>query len=1369
MNFVKKIPYPIRWQNILKTCSGWLLLPERYLLLFLLTLCCGLTFAQGNSYAFDYFSQENGLSNNQVHCIFQDRKGFMWFGTTQGASRFDGYRFTVFENSPEDSTSLKGNLVRVIFENHEGKLFVGTENGGLNLFDREQECFSPLFDRHPELQLEQASANTIAEDREGRLWIGSDRCLLLLHPDGRLEKARPREADRSKPFKGNFVRVAVFDHSGKLWMGTNNGIFILDPAANVVKPFTLPFGINQNQEIWELLAGADGKIWIGTYASGIFIADPTTGELRHVNPDPSNFRSSTVRTISCDQQGNYWIGTRGGLYLFHPEKGVINSWFHDERDSQSLAHNSILRVFHDNRGDTWIGTRSGINLMIHNKQVFRQYRSLPFDNHYLNNNEVYCFWIDKQKKIWVGTEDGGVNILDPVSGTFEYLQRRPNDPNSLSVNCIKALMPDNRGNLWIGTFLGGIDVLNLTTRKITHYRHDPANPKSISDDRIWAFLSDSRQNIWIATSLGVDRFDPATGTFQHYPQLAGNEQVNWISEDSDGDIWMGTKERIIIYNPETEKIIRYPEYSRAFTEDSRKRVWITTLNRGVALYSKEKGALKYYREKDGLANNQTLGILEDNNRNLWVSTSNGLSCFNPETGFFRSFSRKDGLQNDQFCYGAAYKSPTGELLFGGISGFNIFNPLDIKANNQAAPIVLTDLKIFNKSIEISRHKGSILPKSISETDEITLPYSQKVFTVEFAALDFGNNEKNLYSYYLEGFDKEWNEPGTSRTATYTNLDPGQYVLRIKSVIPGIPDAGNERTLRITVLPPFWKTWLFKVLLLAVISLLIFTLIKFFINREKLKNELIFERMKARKLHELDMLKLSFFTNISHEIRTPLTLILGPLEKLMTNRIPPEEIPAHLEIINRNAQQLNRLINQILDFRKLETSSLKLEFSRGDLVSFVSGVVSSFENYAREKEINLHFNALTPKILALFDPDKLEKILNNLISNALKFTGTGGLVNVNLSLVFDTPEGGSGSQPDQRFVEITVKDTGTGISQADFDRIFQRFFQSGEERRQPGSGIGLALVKELVKLHDGKVFVSSEPDKGSLFTVRLPYLEAVSEETAPADEENQPADGVSESFRSKIMLLAEDNADVRYFIRSHFSSAFQILEARNGQEGWDIATKTIPDVIISDILMPEMDGLELCRRVKNDERTSHIPVILLTALTSKEQELEGLSFGADDYITKPFDLAILQTKVENLLSVRQSLKQKYTGELVLQPKNILISPPDERFLQRAIEAVEKNIADSDLDIERFAAEVGVSRMQLYRKLNALTDMTVKEFIRSIRLKRAAQLLLQKNLTVSEIAFSVGFKDVSHFRKCFRQEFGMSATQYIGQYDDENGVE
>jgi signal transduction histidine kinase/ligand-binding sensor domain-containing protein/DNA-binding response OmpR family regulator len=1326
-------------------------------------------------FTFDIFSQEDGLPNNQIQCIYQDKKGWMWIGTSQGLSRFDGYTFVNFLPNPNDSNSLRGNLVRVIKEDKNGNLLVGTENGGLNIFDRKKERFYNPYKNHPFFKFKAISVNAIETDKIGNLWIGTDFNIFKIDTSGNLILIKPQFQESNIDFSGNYVRNLQFDKSGILWIGTNNGVFIYNTSSNKIESFDLPFEDNQNKEIWEIFPDEEGLFWIGTYSSGVFIVDPVSKKIQPVQLSPANRRSETVRTISKGVFGEYWIGTRGGLYTYSKSRGVTGFYQHDERKPRSLSNNSILSVFHDNKGETWIGTRGGLNLLAKSKQVFRNFTALPGDNHHLNSSTIYAFWIDKNKNIWIGTEDGGINIFNPETGTYKYMMHNERDVNSISQNCIKAFQYDGNGKLWVATYLGGIDVIDLMTGKISHFKHNSEISGSLSDNRVWDICKDKNGEIWIATTGGVDRYIKESNTFKHYTQIMGSEQVNWIETDSNGNIWFGSINEVIVFNPDENTIARHLEHSRAMHEDAKNRIWITTLDKGVAIYTASGGAVKYYNESDGLANNQALCIEEDDENNLWISTSNGLSKFNAEKEVFQNFTSKDGLSNNQFCYGASYKTETGEILFGSVSGFNIFNPAEIVSSDDDIPIVFTDLKIFNKSVPIGTDKKSVLQKSISETEHLVLKFHQNVFTLEFVALNFVNSDKNQYSYILEGFNREWNEPSSIRSATYTNLNPGNYTLKIKRVVQGIENGKNELHLKITILPPYWKTkWFLSIIIITIVTL-IYILLRFIMNREKIKHQLVLERVNARKLHEFDMLKLKFFTNISHEIRTPLTLILGPLDKLINTDISKEELKENLQLIQRNAKNLDKLINQLLDFRKLQSGNLKLNLTEADIVDFIRTIVNYFNDYAVEKEITLKFNTLKKVLNAVFDADKIEKILNNLISNSFKFTGQGGTITVNLSLVFDTDDNDfNETEKEKQFIEIAVKDTGKGIAAKNLNRIFQRFFQSEKEDENSGVGIGLALVKELVDIHKGNIFVASKPGKGTKFTIRIPYYSTLSEkqpenetgkletETAKTElpeefdeESNQP------NLSSKIMLIVEDNADVRRFVAGHFKTTFKIAEAKNGEEGWEKAVEMIPDIIISDVLMPVSDGYELCKRIKNDERTSHIPVLLLTALHSKEHEIKGLTTGADDYITKPFDLSVLQVKVENLLSIRESLKQKFTGTVMLQPRNVIISSPDDRFLQKAIEVIENNISDCDLDIESFSVKVGVSRMQLYRKLHALTDMTVKEFIRHIRLKRAAQLLVQDKLNVSEVAYEVGFKDLSHFRKCFRREYGMSASEFVAK--------
>ncbi|MCX6239349.1 MAG: triple tyrosine motif-containing protein, partial [Bacteroidia bacterium] len=847
-----------------------------------------------NNLNFDFYSQENGLSNNLIHCILQDKKGWMWFGTSKGVCRFDGYKFTVFKNDPEDSTSLKGNLVRTIIEDQKGQLWIGTENGGLNKFNSEKENFEHFFYSGSQAVLKDATVTSIYEDPSGVFWIGTERRLYRMENETTLSEVKPS----NQIVFSEYFRVTQSDKSGKIWLGTNRGLYLYDPKNNQVQKIKLLQNLSDNQQIWSIFMDEDGLLWIGTYADGLFTINPLTLEVKHPTLDPDNDRSQTVRAISKDRNGKYWIGTRGGLYIYERNKGITAFYFHDEREPNSLVNNSIQCIFHDLKGDVWIGTRNGINFLIEERQNIQGYKSMPGDDRYLNSNEVYAFWIDPKGDIWAGTESGGINILNRKTGHFRYMLPQKGNPNSLSVNCIKALLDDGKNNLWIGTFLGGIDVLNLQTGKFKHYRNDPANPVSLSDNQVWALLRDSNNDIWVGTSNGFDKFNQVTETFTHFGNLVDNKPVNWLAEDSDHLLWVGSAD-LIIYNLKDQKVTRIKENTRYMFQDSKKRIWLATFNLGIALYTKEKGIIRYYNEKNGLANNQTLTIQEDNEHFLWISTTNGLSKFDPETERFHNYSLKDGFQNNQFTYGAACKTIEGELLFGGISGFNIFNPTKIKSNKYFPPIVLTDLKIFNKSVKIGDSKKDVLTKSISETKNITLHYDQNSISLDFASFDYSNSLGIQYSYFLEGFDKDWNEPSVNRTATYTNLGHGEYTFQVKTVSIDRKEINQGPVLKIVVLPPFWKTWLFRIIALFTIGLAIY----------------IFYSLKL-KLYREKQKELSILVEKRTQEITLANKILRERQTLIEDQ--SEELRAHAE----NLKEANDLLLENQSFIKLQTNKIQ---------------------------------------------------------------------------------------------------------------------------------------------------------------------------------------------------------------------------------------------------------------------------------------------------------------------------------------------------------------------------------------------------------------------------------------------------------------
>ncbi|MDR0412607.1 MAG: response regulator [Dysgonamonadaceae bacterium] len=1291
---------------------------------------------------FDKITQDNGLSSNHILCIFQEKAGWMWIGTSLGLNRYDGYQFTVYKSDVDGFGTLRGDLVRCIFEDRNNRIWVGTERGGLNLFNRDEEVFTHFTFKDANIDTV-FSVNSITTDANNRLFLGTSKGVAFLNDENQLELLPVKALNDARMPE---VSKIYFDKKNNLWIGTLSGLFVYDFSKHKSERKPLPGTVLPYDEIHSLYFDSDNILWIGTYNSGVYTANVHSGTIRKFDSWIKFARSETVRAIREDKQGLLWFGTRGGLVSYDKENQQYNVFLRDEDEGLSLSLNSVLSLCVDSKGDLWIGTRGGINYRNIDKQAFIHIKASKNDDRFLNNAEIYSFHLNGPDLL-IGTESGGVNIYNTLTHRFRYLTTK----NGLSDNCVKSFVKDGN-EILIGTYQGGITIVDARTYRVKSIlRHKKEDPASLTDDVVWCLFKDSREKIWVATNKGVALYNRKTGTFTQRTDFFPNQVCYWIKEDPSGDLWFGGDD-LFIYNPVTNTVRKYSERTRDVIPTTNNQYWLATRGHGLALFEKEKGTQEYLTESDGLCNNNVQSLRRDESGYIWISTFNGLSRLNEATGEFTNFDVNDGLQGNQFNYGAV--ATRGEqLIYGGINGVNLFNPSEIRKNTFVAPVVFTGLKIFNRPVEI----GTSIKKSINVVKQMELRSNQNVFSIEFAALSFANSQKIEYAYMLEGFDKEWILSGTTHTATYTNLYSGKYLFRVKVLDPNKAWSLEEAQLEVIIHPPFWNTWWFRLIVATAIVLFVIYLAMFYLHRAKLNNELVFEKTKARKLHEIETMKLRFFTNISHEIRTPLTLILGPLGQVLDRGSIDLDSKNKLHLVKRNADQLLKLINQLLDFRKLEAGKQNVYYEKSDIVLFIRAIVESFQSMAAEKKLQLSFTSQKDFLFTWFDNDKIQKIVNNLLSNALKFTNPSG----NVSVTFSFSDNPSAERIESRaFYAITVKDTGVGIPQKHLTKIFERFEQGSNGENVRGSGIGLSITREFVKLMDGEIDVESEEQQGTSFTVRFPLL--FDADVKKDEVIERPEDLILSDKNRKIILIAEDNKDVRDYIASNFRSEYRVVEAENGKEAYERAIKYIPDIIISDLLMPVMGGDAFCKKIKKDERTSHIPFILLTAVTSRESEKESLKAGADDYITKPFDVNILKLKVDNLLSLRDTLRDKYRNDFLMQPSPVTLISPDEKFLKKAVDIIEQNISNEDYDIETFASDIGVSRMQLYRKLEALTSMTVKEFIRNIRIKRAAQLLEQNKANVSEIIYQVGFRDLAYFRKCFREQYGTSPSEYAEKF-------
>jgi signal transduction histidine kinase/ligand-binding sensor domain-containing protein/DNA-binding response OmpR family regulator len=1367
--------------------------------------------SQPANFKFSRIDINNGLSNNQINCILKDNMGFMWFGTMSGLNRFDGYSFKIFRHDLRDTTSISDNFIWDLFEDHLGRLWVGTRSG-FNIYDPRTETFN----RDPSaflrsLNIQDESLSDILRDNKGNYWfISSETGLYKYNIQTNTIANINHNANDSNSIATDYIADICEGPQNNFWIVHHNGMLEKMDYKNHRIIYSNDFLYRRYKGEYleyDLFVDADEDLWIyvSNYARGIFYFNSSRQAFRHFQEgSPAvNLNTNIVRGVAQDNNGLIWIGTdHGGINLLDKKTFTFKYLTHNNEDEKSLSQSSITSLFKDDLGIMWIGTfKKGINYYNEDIFKFRLFKNQASDPFSLSYDDVNCFAEDANGNLWIGTNGGGLLFYNRDNNRFTRYLHDPDIKNSISNDIIVSLCTDHLQNLWIGTYYGGLNCFD--GKKFKHYLHNPSDPKSLSDDRVWEIFEDSEKNLWIGTlGGGLDRFDHRNDVFIHHRSDQANsihsDFISSIIEDRVGNLWIGSAHGIDfldkqtgIFTHYTHDVDNHRSISNnniiAIIEDMRGLIWVGS-REGLNLLNRKDQTSNVFRMEDGLPDNTISSILEDNNGNLWISTPNGLSNLlinknindSEYTFSFKNYDETDGLQGREFNENAACKTSRGELIFGGPNGFNIFHPDDIKENTIVPELVFTDFQIFNNSIGVNEKADGrvVLKQSITLTREIVLKYRENVFSIEFAALSYSHPGKNSYAYILEGFNTDWlTTDGSQRKATFTNLDPGEYVFKVKA--SNNDGYWNEEgaSLRIKILPPFWKTPVaFIIYAIFIIGVLLFSR-RLILERERMNHRIQQERQEAKHMHELDMMKIKFFTNISHELRTPLSLIASPLDKMMKSTKNPEQKRQFL-LISRNVRRLLNLVNQLLDFRKMEVEEFTYNPVEGDIISYIKDTAESFTDLAEKKKINFSIQSQVNGLEMLFDQDKLEKIMFNLLSNAFKFTPEHGSITVNISLVNSNNDPGKNS----KLLNIIVSDTGIGIPEDKHNKIFDRFFQNlvPGSAVNKGSGIGLALTKEFVKLHGGTISLKGESDKGTSFSVLLPVknaddyikdqlsanLELPADENAEQKKVTRQQEIMNIDHKKPLILLVEDNHDFRFYLKDNLKQYYNIIEAGSGKEGWEKTLNVIPDLIVSDILMSEMDGIELCRKVKSDQRTSQIPVILLTARAGDKEKIEGFNTGADDYITKPFNFEILQSRIRNLITIRESMRKNYLKHIRITPKEISITSLDEKLIQKALAIVENNISNPDFSVKELSNELGMSRVHLYKKLSSLTGKTPIEFIRIIRLKRAAQLLEKSQLTVSEIAYEVGFNNPKYFAKYFKAEFNILPSQYAGKRKAQN---
>ncbi|UII23705.1 hybrid sensor histidine kinase/response regulator transcription factor [Fulvivirga ligni] len=1336
-------------------------------------------------YQFEHLDVKDGLSHGQINCFFKDSRGYVWIGTSTGLNLYNGYSIKTFNNLPGDAQTLNANDVERISEDPEGNIWVSTYQG-IGVYNPVNETFSQNIEAFvAQYQLPNTDVFKILKGDSGQYWFLNENAGVTYFN---------AENGETKHIKLSTSEVSdiQLDGNGDLWAIHTNGLLqkIDHQKLQVRSTYSELAHVVASQEVdYQFNIDADGHLWIyqPNYSRGVYFFEPQSGRLTHYSKNIKEHKldNDLVTGVVEVSPGIIWVGTNhGGINVIDKKQNTIKYLVHHPEVPNSLSHNSVYSLYKDEDDIIWVGTyKNGINFYHKNIKRFNHYKHLISEPASLPYNDINRFVEDDEGNLWMGTNGGGLLYFNRQTNTFKQYKADPNDPNSLSSDVIVSLLIDKDNVLWVGTYLGGLNRFN--GKGFDHFREDNQDSTSISDDNVWELLEDSFGNLWVGTlAHGVDLLNPDNEQFTHYDVDTVNQRnslhSNYIlalEEDANGNIWVGGGNGVDVFNPKTgyeKHFLHDPKDSLSLASntvlcllhDSENRMWMGT-QQGLNVYSPEDGLFRKYTTQNGLPHNTILTILEANANSIWVSTPNGLSNIelseNGEARFI-NYDESDGLQGRVFNENAAYKTYDGKLIFGGPEGFNIFDPDNIGENDQKPEVVFTDFQLFNKSVEVGAKVDDrvLLTKSLSFTDGITLNHDENVFSIEFAALNFLHAGKNKYKYKLEGFDKQWRTT-SSRKVTYTNLDPGNYTFKVLASNNDGLWNDQETNLSIQILPPFWKTtWAYALYAIIILGGLYLTR-SIILQRERMKFQIEQERREARQLHELDLLKIRFFTNVSHEFRTPLSLILAPLEKLLKNDKDDMQSKQY-QMIHRNARRLLNLVNQLLDFRKLEVDTIDLHTSEGNIVKFIEESVHSFSDLSENKNVELVYESTINDFFASFDMDKLEKILFNLLSNAFKFTPQNGKVHVQVNAY----ESDSGTE-ELKILEVKVSDTGIGISKEQQELIFDRFFRSdtpGSVVNQ-GSGIGLSITKEFVKIHGGTVSVESEPGEGTCFTVRIPVKTVPAQEVKSQSTPDQP---LSETVHSKplhdqetpLVLLVEDSEDFRFYLKDNLGVHFKIIEAKNGKDGWQKALANLPDLIVSDLSMPEMNGVELCEKVKLDARTSHIPFVLLTAHSANDKKLKGLNVGADDYVTKPFNFEILLSRVKNLIQQRQAMQAVYKKKITVETSEIDITSLDDKLIQDAIKVVEENISNPDFSVEQLSRELGMSRTHLYKKMVAITGKTPVEFIRKIRLERAAQFLQKSQLTVAEVAYKVGFNNRKYFSKYFKMEYNILPSAYADQY-------
>tara|TARA_B110000261_G_scaffold49160_1_gene58060 strand:- start:1399 stop:5526 length:4128 start_codon:yes stop_codon:yes gene_type:complete len=1336
---------------------------------------------------YEFIPLSNDISQTTISSIIKDDDGILWLGSSgDGVFKYNSLNFKGYKKDINNENSLNSSFVHTLLKDNNNNIWAGTQEG-INIYNRDLDKFNSINFKKDGRKVK-FPVHAITDLNDSTLIVGT-------HQNGLYKLNTKNYNFKSIPYKSNYpssslqINAIVKNSNGIYLVGTNHGLMSFDPYKGIfaLAKFDLENKYESiNLSIESILIDKNKSIWLGTTNKGV-IKLSLKNEIYNI--EILSITKKRVLALSLKQNGNILCGTENdGLFEIHKEKNKIINHRFNKNIQNGLKSNSIWSIYTDEKNIIWLGYfNNGIDVYNENYNKFKSLQSISGYQNSLSSSSVTGIIKDDKGRLWISTTESGIDVYNLKTREFTNLIKKKNNvANGLNKLETTTIYKDSKGNILIGTWESGFYILTKNSNRFKKINKINSKLKS---NKIMSFAEDSKGIIWIGTfNSGLYSYNIKSNKITHYNStefkkhniIASN--IRKVLVDKKDNIWIGTRAGLYQINKSDKNTFKITSFNNKFKsilgkdisstiifslfEDINNDIWMGSLDYGLFKYNYNTDKISWFNNKKGFIHESVSSITQDENKNIWISGNKGLTKFDSDKNLFDNFNKDDGLLSNKFNYNSVFRD-SQILYFGGLNGINYFNPNEIKYNEELPLVYLKDLKLSNELVTINTAE-SPLKKALNRTDKLTLNHNQSFFSIEYVGVNYTRSENNQYAYLLEGFDEKWNYVGSETNATFTNVPAGDYIFKVKA--SNNDGLWNEipTKLNIEILPAWWATKIAWFTYLLTLIFLSFISYRFFNVRIKEKRTLKFEREERKQLEDLNSRKIQFFTNISHEFRTPLTLILNPLNDIIKNDLHSlsQKTKNNLEIIHKNSNRLSRLINELMDFRKLQFNKMSVNTLKIDLISFIEEVVSHFKTEATQKNIILSVDYYENPIFFWGDPSMLEKIIFNLLSNAFKATPLNGMVSINIiknqkKINFPLIN----NQDLFESIEISIEDTGSGIKEENINKIFERFYQVTEFDKQyyGGTGIGLEVVKNFIELHKGKIEVSSKLNIGTQFKIQLPsgnrHLgKSNSEEEEEEEEEvvietnlksKQTAFESSDNKVNKTLLIVDDNSELRSYLNNELKNEYNILLAENGQLGFELANKYIPDIIITDIMMPIMDGNELCKIIKNDLRTSHIPIMMITAKGMEIDKIKGIDSGADVYLQKPFNMDVLKSHLKQLISTRKILFKKYLSGIDFSENTTSL---DQEFILNVLGYINNNISDNNLNVENLADELLLSRSKLYRKIKALTGLTANEFIRNVRLEKSKELIENSELSISEICYKVGFSSPSYFTKCFRIQYG-----------------